>query len=141
MTTDERERMLEAAVEARANAYAPYSGFAVGAAVLGSHGGIYAGCNVENASYPVSLCAERGAIAAAVAAGETGLDAVLILSDATEPCPPCGMCRQALAEFGPDMIVVMVGAGGACREAALRDLLPSVFGPGFLAEAREGSAR
>jgi cytidine deaminase len=141
MTTDERERMLEAAVEARANAYAPYSGFAVGAAVLGRHGGIYAGCNVENASYPVSLCAERGAIAAAVAAGETGIDAVLILSDATRPCPPCGMCRQALAEFGPDMAVVMVGAQGALDEAALRDLLPAAFGPGFLDDERDGSGR
>ena len=141
MTTEERERMLEAAVEARANAYAPYSGFAVGAAALGSHGGIYAGCNVENASYPVSLCAERGAIAMAVAAGETGIDAVLILSDATQPCPPCGMCRQALAEFGPDMVVVMVGAEGAFRETTLRALLPAAFGPGFLDDARSGSGR
>ncbi len=138
MTTEERVRMLEAAVEARANAHAPYSGFAVGAAVLGRRGGIYAGCNVENAAFPVSMCAERGAIAAAVTAGETVIEAVLILSDAAAPCPPCGFCRQALAEFGPDMIVVMVGAGGAVSQATLAELLPSAFGPGFLDDARNG---
>lgn len=132
MTTGDQERMLEAAVEARANAYAPYSGFRVGAAVLGRHGGVYAAGNVENASYPVSLCAERGAIAAAVAAGETAIDAVLILSDAEAPCPPCGMCRQALAEFGPNMAVVLVGARGSARRTTLDALLPDRFDPAFL---------
>jgi len=141
MTHDERRRLLEAAVEARANAHAPYSGFRVGAAVLGRHGGIYAGCNVENASYPVSMCAERGAIAAAVAAGERALEAVLILADAAAPCPPCGMCRQALAEFGPDMAVVLVGATGKTDETTLRDLLPRAFGPDFLADAAGGRER
>lgn len=141
MNPEDRERLLQAAVEAHANAHAPYSRFRVGAAVLGRHGGVYAGCNVENASYPVSMCAERGAIAAAVASGESAIDAVLILSDARTPCPPCGMCRQALAEFGPDMTVLMVGAAGAMRQATLRDLLPLAFDPAFLDDRRDEDVR
>lgn len=128
-----RERLLDAAREVQCRAYAPYSHFRVGAAVLGTSGTIYRGCNVENSSYPVSLCAERGAIAAAVAAGETALSAVAIVADADEPCPPCGMCRQALAEFGPSMHVVLSGAGGRVRELTLDTLLPDHFGPDFLA--------
>jgi len=124
-------RMLDAARAAQANAHAPYSGFHVGAAVLGASGAVYAGCNVENASYPVSQCAERGAIAAAVAAGERSLSAAVILGAAPEPCPPCGMCRQALAEFGPSMQVFLVGANGDVSEHVLSDLLPHAFGPEF----------
>jgi len=124
--------MLDAARSALANSHSPYSGFRVGAAVLTSSGKVFGGCNVENASFPVSLCAERGAIATAVAAGEKQLDAVLIVTDSTTPCPPCGMCRQALAEFGEEMAVVLVAVDGRLQEHSLRDLLPESFGPDFL---------
>lgn len=133
MTDENSRRLLDAARWAMEQAHAPYSGFPVGAAVLGRSGRVFAGCNVENASYPVSLCAERGAIAAAVAAGEKSIDAVLIVSGAPEPCPPCGMCRQALAEFGEAMEVLLVGSGGSESRHVLSDLLPHAFGPDFLA--------
>ena len=126
------DRLVPAARAALAHAYAPYSGFRVGAAVLGASGAVYSGCNVENASYPVSLCAERGAIAAAVAAGERSLLAVAIVTAQGDPCPPCGMCRQALSEFGPDMEVRLVSSDGREAHHHLADLLPAAFGPGFL---------
>jgi cytidine deaminase len=109
----------------------------VGAAVRGASGAVYAGCNVENASYPVSLCAERGAIAAAVAAGERALSSVAIVTAQGDPCPPCGMCRQALSEFGPAMDVVLVSHDGREAHHRLDALLPAAFGPGFLGP-REG---
>jgi len=124
--------MLSSAREAMSNAYCPYSGFRVGAAVLAGSGDVFSGCNVENASYPVSLCAERGALSAAVAAGEETIAAVLITTEIGKPCPPCGMCRQALAEFGPEMEVVMVSSSDEVAQHALSDLLPEMFGPGFL---------
>ena len=137
---DPHAPLVAAARAALANAYAPYSGFRVGAAVAGASGAIHAGCNVENASYPVSLCAERGAIAAAVAAGEHRLAAVAIVTASGDPCPPCGMCRQALAEFGPDMLVILVSSDGREVRHHLSDLLPAAFGPGFLGP-REGEPR
>ncbi len=132
MTDEALDRLVAAARAALPNAYAPYSGFHVGAAVLGASGAIHAGCNVENASYPVSLCAERGAIAAAVAAGERALSAVAVVTAQGDPCPPCGMCRQALSEFGPDLDVVLVAADGRIVRTRLSTLLPDAFGPGFL---------
>lgn len=132
MTEAERARMLEAARAAMERAYAPYSGFRVGAALLARDGGVFAGCNVENASYPVGLCAERAALAAAVATGAREFDALVIVTETPRPCPPCGMCRQALAEFGEDLRVVLVGSGGAEAEYRLGDLLPEAFAPGFL---------
>jgi cytidine deaminase len=126
------QRLLQAARAAMANAHAPYSGFRVGAAVLGGSGAVFAGCNVENASYPVSLCAERGALSAAVAAGEKSVAATLIVSAATDPCPPCGMCRQALSELGPTQRILLAGGDGTLREFSLADLLPEAFGPEFL---------
>jgi len=126
------EDLLEAARSALRQAYAPYSGFRVGAAIRTASGGIFAGCNVENASYPVSLCAERGAIAAAILAGEREITEVLIVSDSPDPCPPCGMCRQALWEFGPDLLVHLVGRDGDSRTLSLRTLLPEAFGPSSL---------
>jgi cytidine deaminase len=125
------ERLLAAAREVRPRAYAPYSGFHVGAAVFAG-GEVYTGVNVENASYPVGTCAERSAIAAAVAAGHTGIDAVVVVADAETPTPPCGMCRQALNEFGPDMLVLSEGASGKQDSWILSRLLPDAFGPATL---------
>jgi cytidine deaminase len=126
------ERMLAAAREVRSRAYARYSGFHVGAAVFAA-GEVYAGVNVENAAYPTGWCAERSAIAAAVTAGHTEIDAIAVVADAQAPTPPCGQCRQALNEFGPDMLVVCEGAGGERASWILSTLLPNAFGPTNLA--------
>jgi cytidine deaminase len=115
---------LKAAAEAvRQNAYAPYSGFKVGAAIL-ADGRVFCGCNVENAAYPVGICAERAALAAAVAAGAPRIEAVVIVAD--RPITPCGMCRQALAEFNPEVPVVMVSEQLEAQ-ATLGQLLPDPF--------------
>jgi len=124
------ELLRSAAREARDRAYAPYSSFRVGAAVLAS-GRVFAGCNVENASFPVGICAERAALAAAVAAGCRDLEAVLVLGP--KPVAPCGMCRQALAEFNPCAAVLIAGAeSGDDIETTLDALLPLQFGPSSL---------
>jgi cytidine deaminase len=117
------EALKTAAVSAQQNAYAPYSRFKVGAAVL-ADGRIFVGCNVENASYPVGLCAERAALAAAVAAGCKNIEAAVIA--AIRPIPPCGMCRQALAEFNPILPIVMV-SDHMEAEASLSQLFPDPF--------------
>ena len=125
------EDLIDAARAIRANAYAPYSGFHVGAALLAGEE-VFAAVNVENASYPVSVCAERNAVAMAVAAGAaTGVRAVAVVSDAESPTPPCGACRQVLFEFGgPGMAVVAESADAAARRLwSLEDLLPDAFGP------------
>lgn len=108
-------------------AYAPYSGFRVGAAVETVEGAIHAGCNVENASFSVTMCAERVAIGAAVAAGGRSLRCVYVCSTSAEPVPPCGVCRQALAEFGPDLEVVSEGSHGRVQRWNLGELLPEQF--------------
>jgi cytidine deaminase len=127
----DEERLLAAARAVRSRAYARYSGFHVGAAVLAG-GEVYPGANVENAAYPTGWCAERSAIAAAVAAGHSAVDAVAVVADAEEPTPPCGQCRQALNEFGPEMPVVCEGAGGRRSTWSLSELLPHAFGPANL---------
>ena len=119
----------EAAVRAMRNAYAPYSKFHVGAALLTEDGQVIAGCNVENASYPAGTCAERAAIGAAVAAGHQRFRAVLISTEADTPTPPCGVCRQVLAEFGLDLAVIARTTNGAEARWVLRDLLPHPFTP------------
>ena len=119
--------LLREATRARRNAHAPYSGFAVGAAVL-ANGRIFAGCNVENSSYPLSVCAERNAVAMAVAAGARAIEAVAVVGGTARPAPPCGGCRQVLAEFaGPDVPVVYSLPSGPRIETTVGALLPDSF--------------
>jgi cytidine deaminase len=128
---DERTMTLlrERAFAAMERAYAPYSKFKVGAAVLATDGSVTEGCNVENASYPAGLCAERSAVAAAVARGNRSFEAVLIATEAEEPTPPCGICRQVLEEFSPHMLVVSVTRDGKDARWTLDELLPKAFTP------------
>jgi cytidine deaminase len=124
--------LARAALAARKNAYAPYSRFRVGAAVQAG-GRAYSGCNVENASYGLCICAERSAVASAIAAGARRLSAVAVASGTVPPTPPCGMCLQTLAEFaGPELPVVLVGARGSREETTLGALLPHAFTKRFL---------
>jgi len=121
-----------AAREARRHAYAPYSRFRVGAAVR-AKGRVFSGANVENASYGLTLCAERIAVAKAALAGARRLEALAVASGTAPPTPPCGMCLQALAEFaGPDLVVLLAGAGGAVMTTSLGALLPRGFEKSYL---------
>jgi cytidine deaminase len=128
---DAIDELVAAAREAKDRAYAPYSRFHVGAAVL-ARGKVYTGVNVENASYPVGSCAEPNAVGAAVVAGATSIEAVAIVADGEDPTPPCGGCRQVLNEFGPEMLVVCEGASGRRAEWVLSAILPHAFGPSNL---------
>ncbi len=133
------EALFAAAGAARANAYAPYSGFAVGAALRTPRGRIYAAANVENAAFPVGTCAEAGAIAAMVAAGEREISEILVLAAGADPIMPCGACRQRIFEFAtPGTIVHAAGPAGPRASLALADLLPSAFGPHSLRAAPPG---
>jgi cytidine deaminase len=124
--------LVAAARAVRQNAYAPYSEFLVGAAVLDERGWIHAGCNVENVSYGLTVCAERNAVAVAVAAGARRILAVAVVSSARPPVTPCGACRQVLAEFGADALIVCCSDGVADRRYRLAELLPHAFGPQHL---------
>ena len=119
--------LLGLARVARGRAYVPYSHFPVGAALLCGSGKIYPGCNVENAAYSVCMCAERTALCAAVAAGEREFVAMGVIADSERPVPPCGMCRQALLELAPDMLIVLANLQGAERQTTVRALLPDGF--------------
>ena len=121
--------LRERALGAMARAYAPYSGFRVGAALLAADGSVTEGCNVENASFPAGICAERSAVAAAVARGNRDFDSILIATEAEEPTPPCGICRQVLEEFSPRLVVVSVTTGGREARWSLEELLPRAFTP------------
>jgi cytidine deaminase len=126
--TDRVVTMLrERAFAALDRAYAPYSSFRVGAALLGTDGSVSEGCNVENAAFPAGICAERGALACAVARGVRSFEVIAIASEASEPTPPCGMCLQALSEFAPHLTVVSVTRGGSATRWSLGELLPHVF--------------
>ena len=125
--------LKDAAIAVCEKAYAPYSNFKVGAAVRGASGQIYAGCNVENVAYPEGTCAEAGAIAAMVAAGETKLIEVFVVSIGSSPVPPCGGCRQKLREFGTgDVPVTMATVDGAEKVSSLGALLPGVSAAGHM---------
>jgi cytidine deaminase len=124
------QALFDAAKAAQAKAYVPYSRFRVGAAILGADGRIYAGCNVENAAYPTSVCAEGGAVAAMVMGGCREIAAVLVVGDGGLLCTPCGNCRQRLREFAkPSTPVHVAGAEGVRRSFTLDELLPASFGP------------
>jgi cytidine deaminase len=121
--------LVRTARDVRERAYAPYSGFLVGAAVLTDDGRVFAGVNVENASYGLAICAERTAVVRAVSEGARRLTAVGVVASNDEPTWPCGACRQVLNEFGPDMVVISEGLVGGRAERTLPELLPHSFGP------------
>lgn len=134
--------LQKAALAVRENAYAPYSNFKVGAAIRSADGTVYAGCNVENIAYPEGTCAEAGAIAAMVAAGETRLTEVYVVADSPHPVTPCGGCRQKLSEFGTgDVPVTLANLDGVEEKMTLADLLPGAFGEHHLGEGHHTGGR
>jgi len=127
-TAAQKKALLSHARAIRARAYAPYSKFQVGAAVLDEKGRVHGGANVENASYGLTVCAERHAVAAAVAAGARRIRAVAVVTPMTPPGSPCGACRQVLAEFAaPEAPVLLASPTGACEETTMGELLPRTF--------------
>ena len=122
-----RQNLIDRASRAREHAYAPYSNFTVGAAVLTASGEIFTGANIENASFGATVCAERVAIFAAVAAGCRDLTALAVIADTPEPVAPCGLCRQVLVEFNPDCPVLLANTAGRWHLANLKELLPQAF--------------
>ena len=122
------EKLLELALDARKNAYVPYSGYAVGAALLAEDGRVFTGCNVENASFGLTNCAERTALFKAISEGARTFTAIAIASNGSMPYP-CGACRQALNEFAPELRVLTIAGDGSTDDTTLRALLPHGFGP------------
>lgn len=120
--------LIDAATSVRKNAYVPYSNFKVGAALMSGSGRVHVGCNVENVAYPEGTCAEAGAIAAMVAAGDTELTEIVVIADSPVPVTPCGGCRQKLFEFAsPDAQITMASVSGETISMAVADLLPGAF--------------
>jgi cytidine deaminase len=131
------KELIEAAMEARKRAYAPYSKYQVGAALLGGSGKIYTGCNVENASYGATICAERTAAVKAVSEGETAFVALAVAVGGDQPAAPCGICRQFLAEFGMDLKIILINEAGKTIETNLAQCLPGAFTPNYLSKGRD----
>ncbi len=124
----EKEQLMKQAIEARGNAYVPYSKFPVGAALLTAAGNVYLGCNIENAGYSLANCAERTAMFKAVSEGEKEFVALAVSADTPGPVSPCGACRQVLAEFcAPDMPVYLTNLKGDVQETTISELLPGAF--------------
>jgi len=121
------EELIAKAKEARLKAYAPYSGFKVGAAVLCPSGTVHTGANVENASYGLTVCAERAAIFAAISSGERGITSLVVVTDKSPPAKPCGACLQVLREFGPDCSIICASLDGEINRHKLGELLPEAF--------------
>jgi cytidine deaminase len=132
LTTEEAVKMVDAAREAAKEAYAPYSGFSVGAAVLTGDGRVYSGCNVENVSYGLTICAERTALVKAVSEGHRDIRAVAIYAGTEQYCSPCGACRQVIAEFGPHITVIQANKHGKYVTSTIEELLPGGFNAGML---------
>jgi cytidine deaminase len=126
------DRLVPAAREARERAVAPYSGFKVGAALLAVGGRVYTGCNVENASYGLTVCAERVALLKALSEGERSFEMIAVVADTADPTPPCGPCRQLLWEYCGDIPVVLANLQKITGEHQMRDLLPFPFDARFL---------
>jgi cytidine deaminase len=127
------DALFAAAKAAQQRAYAPYSRFKVGAAILADDGAVYPGCNVENAAYPVGACAEAGAISAMIAGGARAIRAILVLGDGAELVTPCGACRQRIREFAaPETPIAIAGSEGIRARFSLAELLPASFGPANL---------
>jgi cytidine deaminase len=123
-----REKLISEARKARERAYAPYSDdFKVGSAVLTEEGEIFTGCNIENASFGATVCAERVAVFKAVASGHRGIRAVAVIADTPDPISPCGICRQVIAEFGADAEILMANTAGDTRISGMPELLPLTF--------------
>jgi cytidine deaminase len=121
------KELVEAARTARLNAYSPYSGFRVGACLLAKSGKSYIGCNVESVSFTPTCCAERTALFTAIAAGEREFSAIAVACDGDKPAWPCGVCRQSLMEFSPDLVVLVAGESGSWEQTKLSELLPHAF--------------
>ena len=125
-----RDELIELAIQARKKAYTPYSHYKVGAALLGKSGKVYLGCNVENASYGLTCCAERTAVFKAVSEGETEFEAIAVVTK--NGGSPCGACRQVLSEFAPDLVVYIADKSSNIKETSIKKLLPAAFGPKHL---------
>lgn len=139
---DAARRLIDQAKAARANAHAPYSGFAVGAAVRCARGNLFLGCNVEISSYGLTMCAERVALFAARAAGAREIEAVAVVGPGIggKPTPPCGACRQVIWDLAPEAVVYLATPDGEVESWSAGDLLPEPFGPQQLAARKEGSS-
>ena len=124
---EEYKKLIKKAEKARKRAYTPYSKFQVGAALLSTNGKIFTGCNIENASFGLAVCAERVAIFKAISEGSTKFEAIAVIGDTGKPCSPCGACRQVISEFGKDITLIMANLKGDVKIKKIKELLPEAF--------------